>query len=103
MAWQLIQQNGLEGVNHEQLETLIVPDYSGQEKHEDEQAVDWEMAFNELEFGEMAKQDRIARERDEEQKKILEQQKALFMQQIKSSEQKHEQERRDAEQRQKEE
>ena len=55
MAWQLIQQNGLEGVNHEQLETLIVPDYSGQEKHEDEQAVDWEMAFNELEFGEMAK------------------------------------------------
>ena len=36
LAWQLIQQNGLEGVNYQQSETLIVTDYSAQEKMEDE-------------------------------------------------------------------
>lgn len=46
-------------------ESMGVPNYSGQEKYEDEQAVDWDMAFNELESGEMQKQERISKERDE--------------------------------------
>lgn len=47
-------------------------DYSGQEKYEDDQAADWDMAFNELEFGELATQERIQKERDEIQQKELE-------------------------------
>ena len=46
-------------------ESLRVGDYSGQEKYEDDQRVDWDMAFNELEFGELATQERIQKERDE--------------------------------------
>jgi hypothetical protein len=34
---------------------LAVADYSGEEKLADEQAVDWDMAFSEVEFGEEAK------------------------------------------------
>ena len=48
-------------------DSLKVLDYSGKEKFEDEQAVDWDMAFNEVEFGELAKQERLAKERDEQQ------------------------------------
>ncbi len=46
-------------------ETMAVSDYSAEEKQEDEQAVDWDMAFNEVEFGENAKNARLAKERDE--------------------------------------
>ena len=49
----------------ENLDTLRVADYSGQEKYEDDMAVDWDMAFNELEFGELATQERMQKERDE--------------------------------------
>lgn len=61
----MIKQNGLEGVEKGRPETLAVTDYSREEQQEDENAVDWDMAFNEVEFGELAKQDRIAREREE--------------------------------------
>lgn len=53
LAWQLVQQNGLEGVDKDKLETLIVSDYTAQEKMEDENAIDWDMAFNEVEFSEL--------------------------------------------------
>jgi len=49
-----------------------VSDYTAAEKLEDENAVDWDMAFNEVEFGELAKQERIAKERDEQQQQELE-------------------------------
>ena len=68
----MIKQNGLEGVVATQPETLTVTDYSAQEKLEDESAVDWDMAFNELESGETAKQQRIAKERDAAQQEELE-------------------------------
>ena len=42
-------------------------DYSNKEKEEDENKVDWDMAFNEVEFGELAKQERISKEREEAQ------------------------------------
>ena len=69
LAWQLIKQNGLEGVEKGRPETLVVSDYTMKEQMEDMQAVDWDMAFNEVEFGELAKQDRIQKERDEQQQK----------------------------------
>lgn len=59
---------------------MAVADYSADEKLEDEQAVDWDMAFNEVEYGENAKQARIAKERDEIQQQQLEQQKAAMLQ-----------------------
>ena len=65
LAWQLIQQQGLEGYVAENPDSLRVADYSGQEKYEDDQAVDWDMAFNELEFGELRTQERMQKERDE--------------------------------------
>ena len=71
LAWQLIKQNGLEGVEKGRPETLVVSDYTMKEQMEDMQAVDWDMAFNEVEFGELAKQDRIQKERDEQQQKQL--------------------------------
>lgn len=42
------------------------------------QIVDWDMAFNEVEFGELAKQDRIQKERDEQQQKQLQEQRAAM-------------------------
>lgn len=38
---------------------------------DDENAVDWDMAFNELEFGELAKQERLNKEREESQAQEL--------------------------------
>jgi len=65
LAWTLIKQNGLEGVEKGRPETLIVSDYSVEEQLADIKAVDWDMAFNEVEFGELAKQNRITKEREE--------------------------------------
>lgn len=62
-------------------------DYSGQEKYEDDAAVDWDMAFNELEFGELATQERMQKERDEMQQKELERQKSEYVELMKKSSQ----------------
>ena len=66
-------------------------DYTAAEKLEDENAVDWDMAFNEVEFGELAKQERIAKERDEQQQQELEKQKAAMLEQMQKSKQEYEQ------------
>ena len=87
LAWQQIQQQGLEGCEANNRDSLCVADYSGQEKYEDDQAADWDMAFNELEFGEMATQERIQKERDENQQKELEKQKSEYMEMIKQTSQ----------------
>lgn len=71
-------QNGLEGIDPEKPETFVVPDYTSQEKLEDEQAVDWDKAFNEVEFGELVKQERISKERDEQQQQELDRQRQLL-------------------------
>jgi len=68
-----------------------VSDYTAAEKLEDENAVDWDMAFNEVEFGELAKQERIAKERDEQQQQELEKQKAAMLEQMQKSKQEYEQ------------
>ena len=49
LAFALVLQNGLPGVEESKPETLSVPDYSGEEKHNDEVAVDWDSAFGEVE------------------------------------------------------
>ena len=103
LAWQLVQQNGLEGVESSRPETMAVADYSAEEKQEDEQAVDWDMAFNEVEHGENAKQERIAKERDEIQQQELEKQKAAMLEQLQKSKADYENQKREAEQRQVEE
>ena len=59
LAWQLIKQNGLEGVEKGRPDTLIVPDYTMREHLEDMQAVDWEKAFMEVETGEISKQEKM--------------------------------------------
>ena len=66
-------------------------DYTAAEKLEDENAVDWDTAFNEVEFGELAKQERIAKERDEQQQQELEKQKAAMLEQMQKSKQEYEQ------------
>lgn len=81
----MVQQNGLDGVESSRPETMAVADYSVEEKQEDEQAVDWDMAFNEVEHGENAKQERIAKERDEIQQQELEKQKAAMLEQLQKS------------------
>ena len=57
------------------MSTLIVPDYSDQEKKEDENAVDWDIAFDEIENGEKIKQERIKKEREDHHNAELEKQK----------------------------
>jgi len=80
-----------------------VPDYTAQEKMEDEQAVDWDMAYNELEFGELAKQERLNKERDEQQQEELERQKAAMIEQMQKSKQEYEEQKKEAERRQQQE
>lgn len=55
------------------------------------------MAFNELESGELQKQERITKERDELQQKELERQKAEYLEMMKNSSSKFEEEKKQAE------
>ena len=63
LAWQMVLQNGIEDVKADDPSTLKVADYSPEEIAEDEQAVDWDKAFFEVENGEKIKQERIQQER----------------------------------------
>ena len=60
-------QEGLEGVDSNRPETLSAEDYTMDEKKEDENAVDWDTAFNEVESGESAKLEQAQKEREEYQ------------------------------------
>lgn len=81
----MLQEQGLDGVDKAQPESMSVPDYSAQEKQDDENAIDWEMAFNEVEMGEMKKQERINKERDESHKQELERQKLAMEERMRES------------------
>ena len=59
----MVLQNGIEDVKADDPSTLKVADYSPEEIAEDEQAVDWDKAFFEVENGEKIKQERIQQER----------------------------------------
>jgi len=78
-------------------------DYSNQEKQDDENAVDWDSAFNEVESGETAKQERLNKEREASQAQELEKQRAAMLEEMKRSAAVHEEERKAAELRQQEE
>lgn len=82
LAFALIVQNGLPGVVENRPETLSVADYSTQEKHDDEVAVDWDTAFGEVEQGESAKQSALARQHSKQQQEELDRQKNELMQQM---------------------
>ena len=75
IAWTSIQENGIQDVDKANLETLKVEDYSAKEIKEDEDAYSWDMAFSEVENGEKLKQDRIKKEREDQQNTELERQK----------------------------
>ena len=48
-AWELIKDSGIPEVDVSNPTTFSVPDYTTQEKHEDEKAADWDMAYSEVE------------------------------------------------------
>ena len=75
IAWKTIQEQGILDVDKSNLSTLLVTDYSDQEKKEDENAVDWDIAFDEIENGEKIKQERIKKEREDLHNAELEKQK----------------------------
>lgn len=58
--------------------------------------MDWDLAFNEVEFGEKAKQERLNKERNAVQQAELERQKQLMLEQMKQSAQEYEEERKAA-------
>ena len=78
LAWKVLQEQGLDGVDVTKPETLAATGYSSTEAKEDETAIDWDMAFNEVEMGEMKKQERLNKERDESHKQELERQRAAL-------------------------
>ena len=72
---------------------MAVADYSPDEQTEDETAVDWDMAFEELERGESEKLSRVASERDEEQKALLERQEAEYKEKMRQANEAYEKQR----------
>ena len=56
-------------------------------------AVDWDMAFEELERGESEKLSRVASERDEEQKALLERQEAEYKEKMRQANEAYEKQR----------
>lgn len=86
IAWTSIQENGIQDVDKANLETLKVEDYSAKEIKEDEDAYSWDMAFSEVENGEKLKQDRIKKEREDQQNTELERQKQELLAKMKQSE-----------------
>ena len=72
---------------------MAVADYSSDEQTEDETAVDWDMAFEELERGESEKLSRVASERDEEQKALLERQEAEYKEKMRQANEAYEKQR----------
>lgn len=72
---------------------MAVSDYSPDEQTEDEMAVDWDMAFEELERGESEKLSRVASERDEEQKALLERQEAEYKEKMRQANEAYEKQR----------
>ena len=73
IAWKTIQEQGLADVDKTNLSTLSVPDYSKEEIKEDANAIDWDMAFTEVENGEKMKQDRAKKDAEEKHNAALEQ------------------------------
>ena len=63
-----------------------MPDYSKAEILEDSTAIDWDMAFNEVESGERLKLDREKKQREAEHNLVLEKQKEAMMKAMKDSE-----------------
>ena len=55
MAWKMILENGVEGVSAEDPASMCVTDYSYDEISQDEHAIDWDKAFDEVENGERLK------------------------------------------------
>lgn len=58
-------------------------DYSNAEIKEDEENFTWDMAFSEVENGEKLKNDRIKKEREDQQNTELERQKADLLAKMK--------------------
>ena len=58
-------------------------DYSNAEIKEDEESFTWDMAFTEVENGEKLKNDRIKKEREDQQNTELERQKAELLAKMK--------------------
>ena len=62
---------------------MKVEDYSNAEIKEDEENFTWDMAFSEVENGEKLKNDRIKKEREDQQNTELERQKADLLAKMK--------------------
>ena len=58
---------------------MKVEDYSNAEIKEDEDSFTWDMAFSEVENGEKLKNDRIKKEREDQQNLELERQKSELL------------------------
>jgi len=59
LAWKMVLESGVEGVSKTDPASMGVSDYSKEEIVEDDHAIDWDQAFNEVENGERLKQEKI--------------------------------------------
>ena len=55
----MVLENGVEGVSKTDPASMGVSDYSKEEIVEDDHAIDWDQAFDEVENGERLKQEKI--------------------------------------------
>ena len=64
-AWQVVQEQGLSGVDLADLTYLAVKDYSQQEVIDDNNFISWDVAFEEVEKGMKVKEERHQKELDQ--------------------------------------
>lgn len=101
VAWKMIQENGLEGVDLANPDSLKVADYTADEIRQDEHSVDWDTAFNEVETAEKSKQDKLNKERMKTHQEEIERQKKAALKQLQESMAQHEKEKKATEEAQK--
>jgi hypothetical protein len=59
LAWKMMLETGIDGVSSTDPASMSVSDYSAEEITEDNNAIDWDHAFDEVENGERNKQEKI--------------------------------------------
>ena len=73
----MVLENGVDGVSKTDPASMGVSDYSKEEIVEDDHAIDWDQAFDEVENGERLKQEKIQKERQQTHKAEIEREKKV--------------------------
>ena len=63
LAWQMVLENGIEGVKKDDPNSMRVDDYAPDEVADDEHSASWDQALDEVENGEKIRQEKIQKER----------------------------------------